>query len=239
MQMEAESGGQRIWRGRENMAVWFQNMIREIREHTERMDRKQKLEYILTYYWYHLLFVVVSAGLLILLVRHLFFREPPKAFTCVLVNQTVDYARDEELAADFAAVSGIDPERIEIDSDYIFSYGDVKLEAANESSYEKFFFRWGEDELDAVLMPESFYRHCRELEYEFADLGSLCTEEQKRVYAGSFLEEGGRQEALYVEDTRLKPYVRQTEGDRMILVYVPESGHVEADRAFLAFVMGM
>ena len=134
MQMEAESGGQRIWRGRENMAVWFQNMIREIREHTERMDRKQKLEYILTYYWYHLLFVVVSAGLLILLVRHLFFREPPKAFTCVLVNQTVDYARDEELAADFAAVSGIDPERIEIDSDYIFSYGDVKLEAANESS---------------------------------------------------------------------------------------------------------
>lgn len=212
--------------------------MEEFRERTKQMDRKQKLEYVLTYYWYYLLFVLAGAGLFLLLVRHLFFAEPPKAFTCVLVHQAVDYARDEELAADFAAASGIEPERIEMDSDYLFSYGDVKLEAVNESSYEKFFFRLGAGELDAALMPESFYRHCRELEYEFADLALLCTREQQERFEGQFLETGGRQEALYVENTRLMRYVRQTEGDRMVLVYLPELKHAEADRAFLEYVGG-
>lgn len=219
--------------------MWLQKTMNDIHKHTEQMDRRQKTEYILTYYWYHLLSLLLGVLLLTLLIRHLFFREPPRAFTCVLVNQRVDYERDEALATEFADASGIDLERIGIDSDYVFSYGNVRLEAANESSYEKFFFRWGAGELDAVLMPESFYRYCLELEYEFADLRSLCTEEQKRNYAGSFIEEGGRQEALYVEETRLMPYVKQTEGDRLVLVYVPGSGHAEANRAFLAYAMGM
>ena len=219
--------------------MWLQKTMNDIHKHTERMDRRQKTEYILTYYWYHLLSLLLGVLLLTLLIRHLFFREPPRAFTCVLVNQRVDYERDEALATEFADASGIDLERIGIDSDYVFSYGNVRLEAANESSYEKFFFRWGAGELDAVLMPESFYRYCLELEYEFEDLRSLCTEEQKRNYAGSFIEEGGRQEALYVEETRLMPYVKQTEGDRLVLVYVLGSGHAEANRAFLAYAMGM
>lgn len=220
------------------MRARLRRMLEDIRRNTERMDQKQKAEYILTYYWYHLLFAAVGAGLMILLARHLFFREPPKAFTCVLVHQMVDYERDEALALDFAAASGIAPERIEVDSDYVFSYGDVKLEAANESSYEKFFFRWGSGELDAVLMPESFYHYCRGLEYEFADLGLLCTEEIKEAHEGQWIEADGRTEALYVDGTRLAPYVRQTEGDRMVLVYLPGFSRMEADRAFLSYAAG-
>lgn len=217
------------------MTMWFRKMMEDIHKKTIQMDRRQRVEYILTYYWYHLLFVLLGGGLLILLVRHLFFGEPPKEFTCVLVGQMVDHERDEALAADFAEASGIPLEQIEIDSDYVFSYGDVRLEGVNESSCEKFFFRWGSGELDAVLMPESFYRYCRELEYEFADLGALCTEEQQERYRGQFVETEGRQEALYVEITRLMPYVRQTDEDRMVLVYLPESVHETADRAFLEY----
>lgn len=217
------------------MTMWFRKMMEDIHKKTIQMDRRQRAEYILAYYWYHLLFVLLGAGLLILLVRHLFFGEPPKEFTCVLVGQMVDHERDEALAADFAEASGIPLEQIEIDSDYVFSYGDVRLEGVNESSCEKFFFRWGSGELDAVLMPESFYRYCRELEYEFADLGVLCTEEQQERYRGQFVETEGRQEALYVEITRLMPYVRQTDEDRMVLVYLPESVHEAADRAFLEY----
>ena len=91
----------------------------------------------------------------------------------MIVNQRVDYERDERLASAFAEASGIAEEGILVDSDYVFSYEGVQLEAANESSYEKFFFHWGSGELDAVLMPESFYRYCKKLEYSFGDLREL------------------------------------------------------------------
>lgn len=219
------------------MGAWIRKTMEELRRNTAKMDRRRKAEYVLAYYWHYLLFASAAAGLLILLVRHLFFAPPPKALICVLVNQQADYERDERLARDFSEYSGISPEEILVDSDYLFSYGDVRLEAANESSYEKFFFRWGSRELDAVLMPESFYRYCKEIEYEFADLRSFCTEEQREPFAQSFLKSGERYEALYAEHTRLTPYLRQEGEDRLVLAFVPESGHPEADAAFLRFVL--
>ena len=103
-------------------------MWKDIREKTAGMDRSQKLEYIATYYWYHILFVLAGIGLAILLVRHFFFREPPKEYTCVLINQAVDYIRDEKMEEDFAASSGIPRERVSVDSDYVFSYEGKLLE---------------------------------------------------------------------------------------------------------------
>lgn len=217
------------------MRAWLGRMAEDIRSKTAHMDRKQKIEYIAAYYWYHILLTLLGAGLLVLLIRHLFFREPPKEFVCVMVNQKVDYARDEELRGAFSAFSGIAADRIEVDSDYVFSYGDVRLEGANESSYEKFFFRWGSGELDLMLMPESFYRHCRELEYEFADLGQFFAGEAGERRAGAFLEEDGKCAALYADATCLMPYLKQQEGDRILLVCLPASEHAEAVRAFLAF----
>lgn len=219
------------------MTVWVRKIFEDIQRNTKQMDRKQKTEYIFMYYWHHLLFVFLGAGLLILLIRHLFFREPPKEFVCILVNQMVDYERDEALLQDFAEWSGLVPERILVDSDYVFSYGDVRLEAANESSYEKFFFRWGVGELDAVLMPESFYHYCKEVGYEFADVSLFCTKEQKEKHEGDFIKTDDRYEALYAENTRLMPYLRQTEDDRLVLVYLPGSEYGEAALAFLAFAL--
>ena len=123
------------------MREWLHKTKEDICKQTASMTGRQKVEYILTYYWYHMLLLFMAALLLVLLVRHLFFREPPKEFTCIMVNQSIDYQRDEQLAQDFAEAFRLRPAQVLIDSNYVFSYDEVILEAANESSYEKFFFQ--------------------------------------------------------------------------------------------------
>lgn len=220
------------------MAEWLKKQIQSLKENTRRMDRRQKAEYVLTYYWYHLLFLFLGTGLLVLAARHLFFGEEPKAFNCVMVNQAVDYDRDETLEETIAGILGVPSGQVLVDSDYIFSYGDRKLEGVNESSYEKFFFRWGLYELDAVLMPESFYWHCRELEYEFLDLNLLMDGTKTERGGSRFLTENGHRYALYLDQADLASGLNQTEDDKMVLAFIRESMHMEADRLFLEAVLG-
>ena len=98
------------------------------------MTRKKKLEYIVDYYWYHILIAAIGLGLFILLIYHIGWGSRSKEFTCVLVNQEVDYARDQKLAEQFGAYAGIESEKILIDSDYQISYRDKQLESVKESS---------------------------------------------------------------------------------------------------------
>ena len=58
---------------------------------------------------------------------------------------------------------------IVIDSDYQISYRDKQLESVKESSYEKFFFNWQAGEIDAMIIPESFYEFCLDLGGEFME----------------------------------------------------------------------
>ena len=132
----------------------------EIAEKTAGMSRKQKIEYVLTYYWYHLLGMAVVTGLCILLVYHLIDLRNRPVFNCVIVNQEIDLQRDDRLEAEFAAYLGEKPERIHFDSDYQISYGKVQLEDVNEASYEKFFLNWSVSEMDVMILPESFYEYC-------------------------------------------------------------------------------
>ena len=120
----------------------MRHYIREIRENTSGMSPRDKAEYILTYYWYHILGVAAAAGLVLFLIIHFGFREDPPLFTCALVNQEINFTRDEEIEKDFSADSGIDEGRMEINSDFNIAYGNLELEGINESSYEKFFFKW-------------------------------------------------------------------------------------------------
>lgn len=119
------------------MADWWKGILKDIREKTAGMDREQKLAYIGTYYWYHILFAAVGLFLVVLLVRHLFFGEPPKEFTLVMVNQAIDFERDEKLAQDFGEAAGIDRERITVDSNYVFSYVGKQIEGAMLTSEQK------------------------------------------------------------------------------------------------------
>lgn len=135
--------------------------MKEIREKTSGMGRKEACSYIFTYYWYHMLGIAAAAALILLFAVHYGFGNKKPVFTCVIVNQVTDGEEDLRLRDDFAGWAGLQKERIVIDSSYLFSYGDLRMEGANESSYEKFFFQWRNRELDAVIVPESFYRHCK------------------------------------------------------------------------------
>lgn len=216
----------------------MRNIFKEIRGQTAHMDKEQKWEHIFTYYWYHMLIAAIVAGLLVLFVRHLFFRGPKKEFICVLINQAVDYDRDKSLAQDFAGASGIGESLIYFDSDYQFSYEGKKLEGVNESSYEKFFFRWSTGELDAVVMPESFYKHCIEIGNGFADLRPMLAKGQEASLAAQLYTADGRCDALYVKGSRLEHYIEDSDDDPRLVVFIEEGGHPQADQKFFDFLIG-
>lgn len=215
----------------------MRNIIKEVREQTAHMDKEQKWEHIFTYYWYHMLTAAIAAGLLVLFVRHIFFRAPDKEFICVLINQAVDYDRDKSLAEDFAGASGIGKSLIYFDSDYQFSYEGRKLEGVNESSYEKFFFRWSTGELDAVIMPESFYKHCIKIGNQFADLRPMLADGQEASYETQVYTADGRCDALYVKGSRLEHYIEDSKDDPMLVVFIEEGTHQQADQQFLDFII--
>ncbi|HJB33768.1 MAG TPA: hypothetical protein H9775_04370 [Candidatus Blautia merdipullorum] len=208
----------------------MKHYIREIREHTAGMDWRERAEYILTYYWYHILGMAAAVCLILFLIIHFGFREEPPLFTCALVNQEINFTRDEEIEKDFSADSGIDEGRMEINSDFNIAYGNLELEGINESSYEKFFFKWQNGELDAVVLPESFYKYCRDLGGVFRNLKNWNTE------GFTLYEEKGAITAVDVENTILSGYLENKTGETLLLAFPDTGQHEEECRAFLDFI---
>lgn len=213
--------------------------ITDIREKTADMNREQAVEYVFTYYWYHMLLAAAALGLIILLIYHIGWGKQRTDFACVMVNQQIDRERDERLAQAFADAAGMDAKAVSVDSDYQISYGDVELEGVMESSYEKFFFNWSAGKIDAVLMPESFYKYCRAQGGSYADTGELAGEKETEVSPGKFFEDGGKITGIYAAQTALAEYVIIDENDPLLCVFLPESRHEEANRDFVRFVCGI
>lgn len=204
---------------------WIVNIRDDILTKTKDMSREQAAEYVLTYYWYHMLLGALALGLALLLIYHVGWgRNRKPEFSCVIVNQEVDFPRDEEIAEDFSAFSGIRTKKVSVDSDYLISYEDVQLSEANESSYEKFFFNWSSGVIDAMILPESFYEYCLSLGGEFLDLREL----------GSG-EEGVS--AVCVKGTVLEKWLQMDTGDPLLLVFPVEGKHREQSRRFLEYVL--
>ncbi|MCI8640152.1 MAG: hypothetical protein HFG41_13705 [Coprococcus sp.] len=188
--------------------------IEDIREKTRDMDREHTLEYIRNYYWYHILIGFIILGLVVLLIYHIGWGERKKEFSCVLVNQAVDYGRDEKIAEGFGSFAGIDPRKILIDSDYHISYPGKKLEDVKESSYEKFFFNWSVEEIDAMVMEESFYEYCLGQEGEFTG------------------------EKVPVKGTLLESLLEEEEDDPLVLVFPANAPHKDIAAVFQEYVKG-
>lgn len=186
--------------------------IKDIREKTKDMNREQTIEYICNYYWYHILIGCILLGLVLLLIYHIGWGKKEKEFSCVIVNQEIDFKRDRELSEDFCEFAGLDKKKVSIDSDYQISYADKELEGVNESSYEKFFFNWSAGEIDAMIMPESFYKYCLRQNGEFAE------------------------ERIYVKDTRLKDILRDDTEDPVLLVFAAQTRHEDNCSLFLKYV---
>lgn len=215
--------------------------IEDIRIKTKDMDRSQAAEYIRNYYWYHILLGAIAMGLLFLLLYHVFWgRNQKPEFTCVIVNEEVDFPRDARIAEEFSAFSGIREKKIAVDSDYLISYGEVRLPEANESSYEKFFFNWSAGVIDAMVMPESFYRYCLGLGGEFCSLDGLASEEMQGLLQDMFYQgDGGEGRAVCIKGTALEDWLQADEDDPLLLVFPAEMGHRAAAQEFLEYVSGV
>lgn len=157
--------------------IFMKEYIAEIKEKTSGMSKKEVCIYVLEYYWYHILGIIATIALVLLFVTHYVSGNKKPVFTCVLVNQEMGMEEAQKIAKDFAISSGLPEKRVVISSDYTFSYGDVVLEGVNESSYEKFFFQWENQEIDAIVMPESFYIYIKEMGGMFREVDREITEE--------------------------------------------------------------
>ncbi|MGN0299346.1 MAG: hypothetical protein ACI4C1_09230 [Lachnospiraceae bacterium] len=205
--------------------------MEDIKKNLAGMNMRQKVEYIITYYWWHILLITGAVCLLLFLVCHyILFREQPAQFTCILANQRMDRFRDEQLQESFAEFSGLDAERIVFDSNYIFSYGDFHVEGANESSYEKFFFKWRNHEMDAVIMTKDLMKFSEEMGGTFIDLSEYDT------YEFVLYEEDGVPCGIELQDTPLMNFLDYNEEETLLLLFPIESKNREQIQTFLDFL---
>lgn len=195
----------------------------DILEKTSGMARKEKLSYILTYYWYHLLIGFSALFLFLLFTGHLLFGNKAPQFYCVMVNQLVTPDTVENMTEGFARKANLDVERTVIDSNYIFSYGDVTVKGANESTYEKFFLQWRNREIDAVILPESFYRFCREMGGSFLSLDP----NQLEGFEG-YMEQGACRGVVLGEDALT--------GEDLLLAFPDNGKHPQISQTFLQYM---
>lgn len=133
------------------------------------------------YYKWHILLGCAAIGLIIFLIVHFAFPEKKIEFSCALINQRIDYDRDETLEKDFANAAGLDAKRIDIDSDYNISYPGHELEDANTGIFDKFFIKYSNGEFDAVVTTVDFAKYCKSVgdvytsmeEYDTTGLASI------------------------------------------------------------------
>lgn len=213
--------------------------IREIRDRTMDMTIPERLAYVRQYYWYHMLILAVGIGLILLVVYHAVWGGRQPEFQCVMVNQQADWERDQALEQEFAVYAGIPPDAVSVRSDYQLSYGEVRQEGINESSYEKLFFNWAAGAIDAMLVPESFYRFCEEElggEYRLIDEIAKDADYEKFVEKDAVYRNGDRPIGVYAAKTMLSDGISQRADDPVLLVFPKEGKHLKTSGRFLNMI---
>ena len=76
--------------------------LADIKEKTSGMGRRETCAYIMAYYWYHILGAVMAIALILLFAVHYGFGNQKPVFTCLIVNQAADGARDLQIRDGFA-----------------------------------------------------------------------------------------------------------------------------------------
>lgn len=137
----------------------MRKILKDISLNTDGMTFKEKIQYIMTYYWYHILGACLIVGLLIFIIVHFGFADKRKEFSCAIINQSMDVNRDEKLAS-LAQKKFSDKEKVVVDSNYEFSYNGEKQEGINLSLFEKFFIKWRQGEINVVIADKDFLDYC-------------------------------------------------------------------------------
>lgn len=218
----------------------FKKWIEDIRIKTRDMDKVQKREYIITYYWYHMLIAFILLFITGLVIYHLLWGSRKTVFSLAIINQEVNYERDEKILQDFSKAYGIKSKNISVDSNYLLSYGDVTLEGngrLNESLFEKFFFGWNEGAIDAVIMPESFFKYCTSKNGKFTGPSILCLGMKPKEMEEYFYKYNGEYMGIYVNKTNIANDFIDNVKDPLILVFLDNSSHITECMEFAEFVV--
>lgn len=191
--------------------------LRDIKEKTSGMTRGETCSYIWSYYWYHIMIFISVIALILLFAAHYGLGNKKPLFTCLIINQEMDGARDLRIRDEFAQRAGLPKERVVIDSDYNFSYGQFRLEGTNDSSYEKFFFQWRNQEIDAVILSETFYRHCKEMGGDFRVLANERSEGEGNGLQ-AYMDEGECRAVVLGTDSYTKK-ITGKEDEKLLLAF--------------------
>lgn len=205
----------------------FRRYLDDIRVKTADMSVRQKISYVITYYWYHILIIVSIIALIFFLVRSCVSGDQKPQFECVIVNQEMDDERDARIARSFAEAEGLDEELVVVDSDFVFSYGDLKLDGVNESSYDKFFLKWRNEEIDAVILSESMYRFCRQMRGEFRSLDGM------DVSGFETYEDQGKTTAVVLGQDKFMEAAAGRTDEKLLLAFPDNGRHGDLCGAFL------
>ena len=102
----------------------------------------------------------------------------------------------------------------------------------NESSYEKFFLKWQNREIDAVILSESFYRHCKEMGGRFQSL-----EEQETEGFTAYMDEG-QCRAVELGNDGATEWISGKEDEKLLLAFPSSGKHIAEGRSFLKYLQG-
>ncbi|MDO5409615.1 MAG: hypothetical protein Q4F21_04080 [Lachnospiraceae bacterium] len=203
--------------------------LEDIRVKTADMNRQETCAYIITYYWYHILISVSVIALIFMFAAH-YIGNKETLFTCVMVNQAENTERDELLKETFSEKSGLPQDQIVVDSGYMFSFGDVRFSEVNESSYEKFFLQWRNQELDAVILSESFYQHCKEMGGRFRNLQEMDTEGLE-CYT-----DDGQKTAIFLGKDSFSEKALGDSDEKLLLAFPSSGKHEEECQTFIDYL---
>ncbi len=214
------------------------------------MTWPEKLDHIWTYYraWiFSAVFVI--AGAVWLVSRYLLDNEEC-GFSLGLINgymEKGDVALSAELDEFFGFQEG--ETYAYFDTAYQFSYTGVENSAGDNSFYEKFFLNIRMGELDAVIMPESFFEYCNDLEPIFCDVRSVLSEEQQGAWEDYYVmgqTEDGAAYACGIDISHLDyinaegmGFVGENNGEAFILAFPVTGEHRALGGALLRYIEKM
>jgi len=170
-----------------------------------------------------------SRGFRDILIARFTFPAAKTEFTCVLVNQQIDYERDQELEKEFAGQSGMAKKQIVIDSDYNVSYPGNELGDDSKNSFDKLFLKWSNGEVDAIVMTDDFLEYCVSVGGEFYDAGKFRTGDLSvcRMDGASGID---------LTECKTKLGLESAGDEKLILVFPKEGSRKEMCQRFIDFI---
>lgn len=200
------------------------------------MSRKQKLEYIFTYYKPHMAFVGASLLIIGVIIHQAFIADHRDCFQVAAVNAYIkegDIDISDRLSE--TLVSDTSKEKVHFDTQYQLEYPGVKNMLADTSFQEKLLLNIGVGSVDVAILPKKFVDFCNQTEYIFRDVSTVLDEENMKLLRDNLIytkDENGKRYPCGIEINNSEfvkneefAFLEGSKGDDVIMVFPINSDH--------------